>query len=83
MEINEMLYHLMDVLGKSDGIDLFLGMYTAGEGMKLLCYGNGKSILGLIAAEIKQISEDTGVPTADICAGLYEATLMMEDQNNE
>ena len=83
MEINEMLDNLLNRLSSSDVISLLLGMHTKETGMKLLCYGNGNMILGMMAAEIKQISEDTGVPTAEICASLFHATKMMEDKNNE
>lgn len=79
MEINEMLDNLLDRVARSDGISLLLGMHTEETGTKILCYGDGKVILGMMAAEIKQISDDTGVPTAKICASLFHATIMMED----
>ena len=80
MEINEMIDHLMSMLESSDGVSLLLGIHTEDMGLKLLCYGNGKRILAMMAKEIKQISLDTGIPAASICADLYHVIMMMEDK---
>ena len=83
MEINEMLENLLKMLKSSDGLSLILGIHTEEAGLKLLCYGNGATILHMMATEIKQISMDTGVHAAKICANLFHDIITMEDINNE
>lgn len=82
MEISEMFDHLISMLTSTDEIDLILGVHTTDNHCRMLCHGNGKNILSMIASIINHVSDDTGVPASVICSDLFEAAIKLREKEN-
>lgn len=83
MEIDEMFKELNEKLNSADDIALIFGLITKENTLRLITHGNGKKVLCIIADLINQISSDTGVPAAAICADLFQAAITLEESEHE